>query len=95
MKSFLPLEFVLLKSYQYWILTCNILAQFKFIRYQLDLPKHLEHAWLITLSFQNTTAKHSQFKLISTSLLRCDREIKVLISASHGESIRFNLARWT
>ena len=33
-------------------------------QYQLDLPEHLEHAWLITLSFQSTTAKHSQFKLI-------------------------------
>ena len=32
--------------------------------YKLDLPEHLEHAWLITSSFQNTTAKHSQFNLI-------------------------------
>ena len=33
-------------------------------QYQLDLPEHLEHAWLLTLSFQSTTAKHSQFNLI-------------------------------
>ena len=38
-----------------WILTFNILAQFKFIKYQLDLTEHLEYAWLITLSFQKTT----------------------------------------
>ena len=25
-------------------------------KYRLDLPEHLEHAWLITLSFQSTTA---------------------------------------
>ena len=30
-----------------------------------------------------------------THLLRGDKEIKALISARHGESIRFNLARWT
>jgi len=31
----------------------------------------------------------------STFLLRCDKETKALITARHGESIRFNLARWT
>ena len=31
----------------------------------------------------------------STSFLRGDKEIKALITARHGESIRFNLARWT
>ena len=33
--------------------------------------------------------------LHSNSLLRCSKEIKALITARHGESIRFNLARWT
>ena len=32
---------------------------------------------------------------ILTHLLRGDKEIKALITARHGESIRFNLARWT
>ena len=31
----------------------------------------------------------------STFMLRCDKETKALITARHGESIRFNLARWT
>ena len=31
--------------------------------------------------------------LHSNILLRCSKEIKALISARHGESIRFNLAR--
>ena len=32
---------------------------------------------------------------ILTYLLRGDKEIKALITARQGESIRFNLARWT
>ena len=31
----------------------------------------------------------------STFMLRRDKETKALITARHGESIRFNLARWT
>ena len=31
----------------------------------------------------------------SNILLRCSKEIKALITARHGESIRFNLLRWT
>ena len=31
----------------------------------------------------------------SNILLRCSKEIKALITARHGELIRFNLARWT
>ena len=35
------------------------------------------------------------FSFYSFSFLRCDQEIKALITARHGESIWFNLARWT
>jgi len=28
-------------------------------------------------------------------MLRCHKETEALITARHGESIRFNLARWT
>ena len=50
----LVLEFICWKATKNWILTFNILAQFKFFKYQLDFPEHLKQAWLITLSFQKT-----------------------------------------
>ena len=49
------MKFICWKATKNWFLTFNILAQFKFIKYQLDLSERLEHSWLITLSFQKTT----------------------------------------
>ena len=53
------------------------------------LHMHVEHP----IKIQNSI--HFYISNILTHLLRGDKEIKALISARHGESIRFNLARWT
>ena len=53
------------------------------------LHTHVEHP----IKIQNCI--HFYISNILTHLLRGDKEIKALISARHGESIRFNLARWT
>ena len=63
--------------------------------YKLGLPNSLKHTWLIILSFQEHQHKFIFSLSAFQSLLRCDALTKALISASHGESIRFNLARWT
>ena len=42
---------------------------------------------------QNSQTNHFHSSFYSIFLLRCDKVTKALISASHGESIRFNLAR--
>ena len=49
--------------------------------------------WSIQLRIQNSI--HFYISIILTHSLRDGKEIKALISARHGESIRFNLARWT
>ena len=43
----------------------------------------------------NLDSDHFYISNILTHSLRGDKEIKTLISARHGESILFNLARWT
>ena len=40
-------------------------------------------------------SNHFRSILITISLLRCDEVTKVLLTERDGESIRFNLARWT
>ena len=49
----------------------------------------LEHP----IKIQNSI--HFYISNILSHLLRSDKETKALITARHGESIRFNLARWT
>ena len=57
---------------------------FAYLHTHVEHPNKIQN--LYPFFYISNTLSHS---------LRCDKEIKALISARHGESIRFNLARWT